>query len=224
VLVARILLIDDEPQVARFVRRALEADGHCVEVAGDGTDGLRAALDRPHDLLILDLELPGTEGRTVLAALLAVRPEARVVVVSEAAAAETRVEVLEAGAVDVLTKPFSIRELVARVRLRSGEAGRQDARSVPLRVGSATLDVAGRRLNLAGREVALSPREFLLLHHLMRRAGEVCSRQELLSEVWGYSFEPTTNVVDVYVRRLRRKLHLDIIRTVRNVGYQLEAG
>ncbi len=135
-----------------------------------------------------------------------------------------RVELLEAGAVDFLAKPFAIRELLARVSARAVAVHAQ-APAAPgiLRVGSITLDVQARTLSVDGRQETLSQREFLLLRHLMCRADRVCSREELLAEVWGYAFDPATNVVDVCVARLRHKLRCDVIRTVRNVGYQLQS-
>ncbi len=218
-----ILVIDDEPDVVRFVRRALEADGHAVSHSCDGAVGLGMALNQQPDLVVLDLVMPGVDGRHVLGALRSVRPEMRVLVLSAEADVGARVEVLEAGAVDFLAKPFAVRELVARVRSRLASrtddaGGSHDV----VKVGGAILDVQRRSLEIDGRTVNLTHREFLLMRHLMQRAGRVCSREELLSEVWGYTFDPATNVVDVCVGRLRSKLCKDMIKTVRNVGYQLQ--
>lgn len=217
----KILVVDDEPELVRFVRRALEADGHHVSVAYDGADGLTQAIDSRPDLVVLDLLMPGVDGTAVLHGLLAVAPNARVLILSAAADVQARVATLEAGAVDFLAKPFAIRELLARVRC---QLRRQSSALTPdvISAGGLDLDVHARTLNIDGRVVALSHREFLLLLHLMRRAGDVCSREEILSEVWGYTFDPTTNIVDVYVGRLRRKTSTGVIRTVRNVGYQLQ--
>ncbi|MCW2768132.1 MAG: response regulator with CheY-like receiver domain and winged-helix DNA-binding domain [Nocardioides sp.] len=222
---AEILVIDDEPDLVRFVCRALEADGHRVASAWDGAEGLSMAMKEPPDLVVLDLLMPGVDGRTVLVALQASRPEVRVLVLSAEADVGARVEVLEAGAVDFLAKPFAVRELVARVRGRlSGPAQLRSNGQEFLRVGDVTLDIQARTIQVDGRATTLSQREFLLLRHLMRRVDMVCSREELLSEVWGYAFDPATNVVDVCVARLRRKLRGDLIRTVRNVGYRLPSG
>jgi DNA-binding response OmpR family regulator len=220
-----ILVIDDEPDLVRFVKRALEADGHQVRTALDGEDGLRLAMAELPDLVVLDLLMPGVDGRAVLTALRAIHPEVRVLILSAEADVGVRVEVFEAGAVDFLAKPFAVRELVARVRtrLRHQDQATQPRREI-LRVGSISLDVQARTILVDDRTVVLSQREFLLLRHLMCRANTVCSREELLSEVWGYAFDPSTNVVDVCIARLRHKLHGDMIRTVRNVGYQLQSG
>jgi DNA-binding response OmpR family regulator len=219
----KILVIDDEPDLVRFVRRALEAEGHHVIVATDGAEGLRLALTERPDLLVLDLLMPGVDGRAVLHGVLAARPDARILVLSAAADVDVRVGCLESGAVDFLAKPFAVRELQARVasRLRDRASGPEDER---LRAGGLTLDLTRRQLRVDGRTIDLSQREFLLLQHFMRRADRVCTRQELLTAVWGYEFESSTNVVDVYVARLRGKLHRDVIQTVRSVGYQLASG
>ena len=221
---ARILVIDDEPELVRFVRRALEAAGHVVTSANDGAVGLGAALNDPPDLVILDLVMPGVDGRGVLRAMHAARPDIKILVLSAEADVGARVELLEAGAVDFLAKPFAIRELLARVAARVTDGDQLDpARNDILRVGAIALDVQARTLDVEGRQENLSQREFLLMRHLMCRADRVCSREELLAEVWGYAFDPATNVVDVCVARLRHKLRRDVIRTVRNVGYQLQS-
>jgi DNA-binding response OmpR family regulator len=221
----RILVIDDEPDLVRFVRRALEAAGHEVTSAYDGAVGLGMALNENPDLVVLDLVMPGVDGRHVLGALRAVRPDVRVLVLSAESDVGARVELLEAGAVDFLGKPFAIRELLARVRARLiAEADLGPVTRDLLRVGSIILDLQARTLDVEGRLENLSQREFLLLRHLMRSVDRVCSREELLTDVWGYAFDPATNVVDVCVARLRHKLRRDVIRTVRNVGYQLQSG
>lgn len=221
---ASILVIDDEPDLVRFVQRALEADGHDVASAYDGAVGLGMALSDTPDLVVLDLVMPGVDGRHVLGALRAVRPDVRVLVLSAESDVGARVELLEAGAVDFLGKPFAIRELRARVwaRLATAVDAAPATRSV-LRAGPMVLDLQARTLDVDGRSENLSQREFLLLRHLMRRLDRVCSREELLAEVWGYAFDPATNVVDVCVARLRHKLRRDLIRTVRNVGYELRS-
>lgn len=222
---ARILVIDDEPDMVRFVKRALEADGHDVLTAVDGAVGLGLALSERPDLVVLDLVMPGVDGRHVLRAVRAAGPDVRVIVLSAESHVSARVELLESGAVDFLGKPFAIRELLARVRGRLTDLDRDAAdEQVVLRAGRVTLDVLNRSLVVDGRTESLTQREFLLLRHLMRRAGRVCSREELLADVWGYAFDPATNVVDVCVARLRHKLRCDVILTVRNVGYQLQAG
>lgn len=223
-LVAHILVIDDEPELVRFIARALEAAGHVVTFANDGAVGLGLALNDVPDLVILDLVMPGVDGRNVLRALHAARPDIRILVLSAEADVGARVELLEAGAVDFLAKPFAIRELLARVAARVNQGDPlEPPRSDVLRVGPIALDVQARTLDVDGRQENLSHREFMLLRHLMCRADRVCSREELLAEVWGYAFDPSTNVVDVCVARLRHKLRRNVIRTVRNVGYELQS-
>lgn len=228
---SRILVIDDEPDLVRFIRRALETDGHQVQVALDGADGLRMAMTEPPELIVLDLLMPGVDGHAILSAMTKSHPEVPILVLSAVADLKARVEVLDAGAVDFVAKPFAVRELLARVRTRlrhPGEPPLNGSASDRMQVGSVTLDVTARTMNVGERTVPLSQREFQLLRHLMTRVDRVCTRQELLSEVWGYAFDPSTNVVDVCVARLRHKLGGEptetMIRTVRNVGYQLQSG
>lgn len=219
---SKVLVIDDEPDIVRFVRRALEAEAYDVISATDGADGLRRALTECPDLVVLDLLMPGVDGQAVLSGVLAQNPAQRILVLSAAADVEARVDCLERGAVDFLAKPFAVRELLARVRSRLRDPS-GTARPDSLRAGGLVLDLRHRQLRVDGRVIDLSHREFMLLQHLMRKPDAVCSREELLSEVWGYGFDPGTNVVDVYVGRLRAKLRRDVIQTVRNVGYQLQS-
>jgi two-component system OmpR family response regulator len=220
--VSRVLVVDDEPRIASFVSRALSAEGFAVDSAYDGPRALELATTRRYDLVILDLLLPSLGGMAVLRGIIEHRPDQRVLVLSALSDVASKVHALELGASDYLSKPFALAELVARVRARLRQpVGPPTARS--LRVGALTLDFV-RRLADAGRgPVGLSEREFLLLQHLMQHAGDVCRRDELLADVWGYSHDPGSNVVDVYVRRLRSKLGADLIETVRNVGYRLDA-
>lgn len=221
---SRLLVIDDEESLRRLLRRVLEAEGHAVDVAGTGGEALRMTGARRYRLIVLDLMLPDLYGTEVLSRMLAGQPDLRVLVLSAVPEIGRRVQVLDMGATDFLPKPFAIAELLARVRTRLRESGlATDARF--LRVGAARLDTQRRTLVAGRRSVQLSPREYVLLEYLMRRAGEVCSREELLSDIWGYQFDPGSNVVDVYVRRLRSKLDADQrIETVRNVGYCFVAG
>lgn len=223
---ARILVVDDEPAILRFLRRALEAEGHDVWTAPDGLSALRLASDQDLDVCILDIGMPGVDGNATLPALLSLRPDVHVIMLSVDDAVPTRVGLLEAGAADYMTKPFALAELMARVRI---QLRRSVHRSEPhlVRVGDLMLDQRRRVIRLRGRDVSLSQREFLLLRHLMTKPGLVCTREELLAEVWGLSFDPGTNVVDVCVRRLRAKLEAvpeggdEVIGTVRHVGYRL---
>jgi len=165
--------------------------------------------------------MPGVDGETVLAGVMAHNSQQRVLVLSAVADVETRVRCLEHGAVDFLGKPFALRELIARVKCRLKDPA--DAGRAVLRNGQLSLDLRRREARYGDKVTELSSREFLLLSHLMRHPGTVCTREDLLAEVWGYDFDPGTNVVDVYVRRLRMKMPEDVIKTVRNVGYQLQS-
>ena len=216
----RVLVIEDDDRIARLVRRALEDDGFQVEHSATGNVGLHAALARDFDIVVLDLMLPDMSGGEILQRLVEVRPEQRVLVLSAVPEIGTRVAVLEAGATDFLGKPFAIAELLARVRTRLRVAA-PGAAARWLRAGPVALDMRLRQAVVNGAAVSLTFREFLLLQHIMRRAGQACTRSELLSDVWGLTFDPGSNVVDVCIRRLRAKLdHPDRIETVRNVGYR----
>ena len=218
---ANVLVIEDDPRITRFVTRALNDDGHLVESALEGTTGLNQALATDFDLVILDLMLPDLHGGQVLERLVHLRPDQRVLVLSAVPEIGARVAALEMGAADFLGKPFAIAELLARVRARlRAPAPRAAARW--LRAGPVVLDLQLRRVEVNGRQIELPTREYLLLRHVMQRGGAACSRAELLSDVWGMSFDPGSNVVDVCVRRLRGKLDQpDRIETVRNVGYRI---
>jgi two-component system OmpR family response regulator len=222
----RVLVIDDEPNVASFVGRALRAKGFAVDVALGGERGLEAALDGGHGLIVLDLRMRDVNGLVILRQVMRLRPEQRVLVLSAASDTDLKVRCLELGAADFVAKPFELAELVARV-------GAQLRRTVPppaeaerhLRAGRLTLDLLRRCVDLGdgGRPAPLSEREFGVLRHLMARAGRPCTREDLLADVWQMDFDPQTNVVDVYVHRLRDKVGRSVIRTVRNLGYVLEA-
>lgn len=218
---SRILVIDDEPGIVRFARRALEGDGHVVHGVTDALAGLRLAGTAHPDLVILDLLMPDISGFAVLSALLADRSDRRVMVVSAVGDVDARVRCLDLGAVDFLLKPFAVSELLARVRTRIGAPARQQAPAgkESVRVGGVTLDPRTRRLVAGGQQINLSHREYALAEYLLRRTGSVCTRSELLSEVWGFGFDPGSNVVDVTVARLRSKIRSLRIETVRNVGY-----
>jgi DNA-binding response OmpR family regulator len=219
----RVLIVEDETRIRAFVARALEAEGLLVDVAGDGRAGLERALANGYDLVILDLLLPGTGGLDVLRTLHAERPDLPVLVLSARGDLATKLRGFELGAVDYVAKPFSLDELLARVRVHLRGA-RVASEGGELRVGELVLDLAGRQARVGPITADLSDREFRLLHFLMRHGGQVVSRQRLLAEVWGYDFDPRSNVVDVCVRRLRRRLGPDApIETVRNAGYRAAA-
>jgi DNA-binding response OmpR family regulator len=226
----RLLVVDDEDRICRFLGRALRSAGYGVDYATTGPAALAAAAQHEYALIVLDLMLPGLHGSEVLRRMLAERPGEKVLVLSAITGVETRVGCLEAGAVDYLAKPFAIAEFLARVRSRLRESGADDARDRAVRrggqltadeveAGGIRLDTRRRSLDVRGTRRPLSQREYALLLHLMQHEGTVCTREELLSDVWGYTFDPGSNIVDVYIGRLRAKLDADSIETVRNVGY-----
>lgn len=217
-----ILVVDDEEGIVSFVRRGLEAAGFQVVVAADGIDGLALALHDDVELVILDLGLPGLPGEEVLRRLRSRRPNVPVIVLTAKDAVQDRVANLEAGADDYVVKPFSFSELLARVRarLRTSDQTRADL----LAVGDLVLDLRARTASLAGSVVELSAREFALLEVFVRHPGQVLSQPQLLDRVWGYDFDGSSNVVEVYVSQLRRKLGAERIGTVRGAGYRLVTG
>jgi two-component system, OmpR family, copper resistance phosphate regulon response regulator CusR len=216
----RILVIEDEPRILGFLKVGLEAEGFTVDGAEDGVSGLALALCEPYELVVLDLQLPQLDGLRVLDELHRNRPELPVLILSARNDLPTKLHSFKLGANDYLSKPFSFDELVARVRVQLRHGTSEDASTV--RVGGLELDLARRRARVADTVTDLSDREFRLLYHLVSHAGEVVSRERLLSEVWGYSFDPGSNVVDVCVRRLRKKLGpASPIQTVRHAGYRL---
>jgi DNA-binding response OmpR family regulator len=220
---SRVLLIEDELGIVDFVRRGLEGKGFAVEAAGDGLEGERMALTGRFDAVVLDLMLPLRGGLEVLGSLRRAMPGLPVIVLTARAEIEDRVEGLDAGAVDYLVKPFSMAELVARVRAQLRVVAQVTA-SV-LREEGIEVDLLTRRVRRAGQAVTLSTTEFELLVYLMRHHGQVVSREQILGSVWGYEHDPATNVVDVYIGYLRRKLGRSggsvPIHTVRAVGYRL---
>jgi Response regulators consisting of a CheY-like receiver domain and a winged-helix DNA-binding domain len=216
----RILVIEDEPRILGFLKVGLEAEGFAVDGAEDGVSGLTLALHQPYELVVLDLQLPRLDGLRLLDELHRSRPELPVLILSARNDLPTKLRSFHLGANDYLSKPFSFDELVARVRVQLRHGGSEDASTV--RVGGLALDVARRQARVEDRVADLSDREFRLLYHLVAHAGEVVSRERLLSEVWGYSFDPGSNVVDVCIRRLRKKLGpASPIETVRHAGYRL---
>jgi two-component system, OmpR family, response regulator len=218
-----ILVVEDEAAIADFLRRGLEAEGYAVSVVADGVAGERLALAPGPDLVVLDRMLPGRDGVEVLAAIRRGRPALPVIMLTARAEVADRVEGLDLGATDYVTKPFSFEELLARIRARLRENG--ESAETSLEAGGIRLDLLTREASRGGAAVRLPERESALLAHLMRNAGRVCSREEILAAVWGYGHDPGTNVVQVYVGYLRRKLGLPgspaPIETVRSAGYRL---
>jgi two-component system, OmpR family, copper resistance phosphate regulon response regulator CusR len=216
----RILVIEDEPRILEFLKVGLEAEGFTVDGAADGVEGYALARSESYDLVILDLRLPRLDGLRVLEELRRCRPELPVLVLSARSDLPTKLRSFHLGANDYLSKPFSFDELVARVRVQLRHAGEDDASTI--RLAGLQLDLARRRVSVDGVTTDLSDREFRLLYHLVSHPGEIVSRERLLSEVWGYSFDPGSNVVDVCIRRLRKKLGpASPIETVRHAGYRL---
>jgi len=220
----RILVIEDEPRILGFLRLGLEAEGFTVDGAADGATGLARAISESYELIVLDLQLPRLDGLRLLEQLHADRPSLPVLILSARTDLPTKLRGFQLGAIDFVPKPFSFDELVARVRVHVRKGREDGADPSALTVGAVTLDLARRRAQVADHSVDLSDREFRLLYHLVSHAGEIVSRERLLSEVWGYSFDPGSNVVDVCIRRLRKKLGSPSpIETIRHAGYRLVA-
>jgi DNA-binding response OmpR family regulator len=221
----RILVVEDEAAIADFLQRGLQAEGHVVDSATDGELGERRAVQDDVDLVILDVMLPRRDGFEVLRGIRAAKPTLPVIMLSARAEVEDRVAGLDLGATDYVTKPFSFEELSARVRAHLRAPHQRDATA--LEVGDIHLDLLTRRVERDGSPVHLSAKEFELLAYFLRNPERALSRQQILAAVWGYDFDPGTNVVEVYIRYLRRKLALPgrpaPIETVRSVGYRLVA-
>jgi DNA-binding response OmpR family regulator len=219
----RILVVEDERTLAEFIEQSLRAEGHAVTVKHDGPGGEAAALTGDYALVLLDLTLPGKDGLDVLREIRSRLPDLPVIVLTARGAIEQRVEGLDRGANDYVTKPFAFEELLARVRAQLRAPGQHEA-SV-LQVADIRMDLRTRRVERAGKAVELTAREFELLAYLMRHPDQVLSREQILNAVWGFDFDPGTKVLEVYVGYLRRKLAVDgdvePIETVRNVGYRL---
>ncbi len=219
----RILVVEDEARIRAFLARAFEAEGFAVDVVENGDQGLERALTDSYEFVILDLLLPGRDGLDVMRELHRRRPDLPVLILSARSDLATKLRGFELGAVDYLAKPFSLDELLARARVQLRRA-RVVGDAPVVRVGQLALDLASRQARVGETVADLSDREFRLLHFLMLHVGQVVSRERLLSEVWGYDFDPRSNVVDVCVRRLRRRLGPDApIETVRNAGYRAAA-
>jgi len=221
----RLLVVEDDPGIVRFVSQGLREAGYAVDAVGDGQSGLEYALGVPYDALIVDIMLPGMDGLRLVRALRQRRIAVPVLLLTARDAVEDRVDGLDAGADDYLVKPFAFPELLARVRalLR-----RPPLQADPiLRAGDLELETARREVRRAGRAVELSPREFALLEYLLRRQGQVLTRTQIAEHIWNFDFSSESNVVDVYIGYLRRKVDRDtahpLIHTVRGVGYRLSA-
>lgn len=217
----RILIAEDEERIVSFLEKGLRAQGYTTLAVATGIDAAALARDDSFDLVVLDLGLPGRDGRQVLREIRARGERLPVIVLTARDGIDDTVGSLEEGADDYITKPFRFEELLARVRLRLRDEPVQET-SV-LNVGTVSLDLRSRRATHDQRTIDLTAREFSLLESFMRHPGQVLSREQLLSHVWGYDFDPGSNVVDVYVRYLRQKLGDGVIETVRGMGYRLTA-
>ena len=221
----RLLVVEDETKVASFIKKGLEEEGYAVDIAADGEDGLALGLTRVHDLIILDIRLPKLDGLRVLQALRQDNVTAPVLLLTVRATIEDKVLGLDAGADDYLTKPFAFQALVAR--LRALLRRRVEAEPTVLRIDDLTLDPARRTVTRRGEKIDLTPREFALLDYFMRNPGRVLTRTMIAEHVWDYSFDTSTNVIDVYVNYLRKKIDTDrepkLLHTIRGVGYVLKA-
>jgi two-component system copper resistance phosphate regulon response regulator CusR len=215
----RILIAEDEYRIASFLEKGLRANGFATAVVADGPSAAAAARDKDFELVILDLGLPGRDGTEVLTEIRRRGERLPVIVLTARDAVPDRVAGLEGGADDYVVKPFSFEELLARIRARLREDRSQE--TTLLRHGDVVLDLRTRRVVVAGRTVELTAREFALAETFLRHPGQVLSREQLLSHVWGYDFDPGSNVVEVYVRYLRRKMGPARIETVRGMGYRL---
>jgi two-component system, OmpR family, response regulator QseB len=220
--VSRILVAEDEARLASFLEKGLRASGFSITVVGDGNSAATMARDRDFDLMILDLGLPGMDGLEVLRDLRSSGQRLPVIVLTARGDPHDRVEGLESGADDYLPKPFHFEELVARIRARLRDEG-SVAEEVQLRVGGVALDLRTRWASVDGETVELSAREFELLRTFLQHPNQVLSREQLLSQVWGFDYDPGSNVVDVYVGYLRKKLGSRKFETVRGVGYRFRA-
>jgi DNA-binding response OmpR family regulator len=218
-----ILIVEDEPAIVDFLGRGLSKEGFKVQSVGDGAEGERLALGHEFDLIVLDRMLPGRDGLDVLAAIRRSKPSLPVIVLTAKTELADRVEGLDRGATDYVTKPFSFEELAARVRAHLRQADSET--TTTLEAGGIRLDLVGRRAEREGLVADLPRREADLLAYLMRHAGRVCTHEEILAAVWGYDHDPGTNIVQVYIGYLRRKLGFPgspaPIETVRSVGYRL---
>lgn len=221
----RVLVVEDEKKVAAFVKRALQAEGFAVDAVHNGEEGLALALTTPYDALVMDIMLPGRDGLSVLRELRNKSVRTPVMLLSARGQVDERIDGLNAGADDYLAKPYVLGELVARVRALVRRAG-SETKSVVLQLADLTLDTVTREVKRAGKAIELSAREYALLEYLLRSQGRVCGRMQILEKVWDYDFDPGTNLIDVYVRRVRDKVDAGfttpLLHTVRGVGYVMK--
>jgi DNA-binding response OmpR family regulator len=220
----RVLVVEDVKKTAAFIRKALQAEGFNVDTLYDGGAVVKQVCETAFDVVVLDIMLPGCDGLSVVRQMREKGVATPVLLLTARGEISEKVEGLNAGADDYLSKPFALEELVARVRALGRRT--QDAKPVVLRVGDLTLDTVTREAKRAGKVIDLSPREYALLAFLMRSAGRICGRMAVVQQVWDYDFDPGTNLVDVYIMRLREKIDANfepkLLHTVRGVGYVLK--
>jgi two-component system, OmpR family, response regulator len=220
----RVLVVEDEKKTASFIRKALQAESFAVDVVHNGDDALSATSATPYDAVVLDIMLPGRDGLSVLRQLRERKSATPVLLLSARGEVNERVEGLNAGADDYLPKPFELVEFIARVRALTRRSG--ENKSLVLRVADLTLDMLTHRAQRGGADIELTVREYRLLEFLMRSAGRLCGRMMILEKVWDYDFDPGTNLVDVYIGRLREKIDAGfepkLLHTVRGTGYVLK--
>ena len=220
-----LLLIEDDPEVSSYLLKGLREEGFAVDHVVDGRDGLYVAMSDEYDCIIVDRMLPGLDGLAVIRSLRASGKTMPVIILSALGEVDDRVDGLEAGADDYLPKPFAFSELVARVNALRRRVSGDQAHETELRVGDLQLDLLSHTAKRAGRVIELQPREYRMLEYLMRHAGQVVTRTMLLENVWDYNFDPQTNVIDVLVSRLRKKIDSDfpeaLLKTVRGAGYMI---
>jgi DNA-binding response OmpR family regulator len=221
----RVLVVEDEKKSASFIRRALQAEGFAVDAVHNGEEGLAAALTTAYDAIVLDIMLPGRDGLSVLRELRAKSNQTPVLLLSARGQVDERIDGLNAGADDYLPKPYVLGELAARVRALTRRAS-GESKPVVLRLADLSVDTVTRKVSRGGQAIELSTREYALLEYLLRSQGRVCGRMQILEKVWDYDFDPGTNLVDVYIRRVRDKIDAGhashLLHTVRGVGYVMK--
>jgi two-component system, OmpR family, response regulator len=220
----RVLVVEDERKTASFIRKALQAEGYAVDVCANGNDALAAPSATPYDAIVMDIMLPGPDGLTIVRRWRQAQNQVPVLLLSARGEVNERVEGLDAGADDYLPKPFALTERAARVRALTRRGN--DNRATVLKVLDLTLDTVTRRARRGQTEIELTAREYRLLEYLMRSTGRLCGRMMILEKVWDYDFDPGTNLVDVYIKRLREKIdsafETKLLHTVRGTGYVLK--
>jgi two-component system OmpR family response regulator len=220
----KILLIEDEKKIASFIRKGLEAQGFVVDVSHDGNEGFTVATTRPYDAIVLDIMLPGRDGLSILRSLRERKMPVPVILLTARGELNERLEGLNLGADDYLTKPFFIEELIARLHVVTRRAS--GASQSILAIADLTINLLTREVSRGERKIELTAREFELLEHLARSPGRVLTRPQICERVWSYDFDPGTNLVEVYIQRLRKKLEVEgeekLIETIRGVGYRMK--